>query len=295
MFYDAVATLESLPQLHCYLSPECVELPFLADVFSRVFAQTQDALWCQYEWMLLSPGTSLDLVEGRLGEGITERHVLVYIGNEKGHLPAFFRQAAFVFTPYLDFGFAYRNVHVIPLGVNGHMPLLPVLPLPQRDLFFSFVGQVLSERLPFIAQGLNFLGHVKPYDNLKAYLTLTPRFQSGLSPEAYADILHRSCFAPVPPGVSAITFRLFEALRAGCLVVTGPLPPYPYLEGLPALRVSEDWNEFSPFLLGAFKNSRGMTELQQQSLDYYARVCSAEGVAHQIATAVSLRPLRTAE
>lgn len=282
MFSDALARLKALPQLHLYLTPECVELPFLAEVFTCVFAQMPATLWGQYEWVFLSPRTPLALVKD-----MTERHILVYIGNEKGHIPAFFRQATFVFTPYLDMSEAHANVEVIPLGCNGHMPLLPVVPLPQRDLFFSFVGQVLSERLPFIAQGLNFLGHVKPYDNLKAYLTLTPRFQSGLSPADYADILHRSCFAPVPPGISPITFRLFEALRAGCLVVTGPLPPYPYLEDLPALRVSADWSEFSPFLLGAFKNSRGMKELQAQSLAYYARVCSAEGVARQIVEAVA--------
>lgn len=281
MFYEAINTLRRLPQLHLHLTPECVELPFLASVMVNLHQQFSETLWDRYVWVLLSPKTPLDT----LGE-ITERHVLIYIGNEKGHIPPFFRKAARVFTPYLDFAYAHQNVHVIPLGCNGHMPVLPVLPILQRDLFFSFVGQVLAERLAFIARGLDFLGSVKPYDNLKAYLTFTPRFQSGLSPEAYADILHRSCFAPVPPGISPITFRLFEALRAGCLVVTGPLPPYDYLKDLPALRVSSDWKEFSPFLLGAFKNPRGMSELQQKSRLYYERVCSAEGVARQIASAM---------
>lgn len=281
MFYDALNALKTLPKMHVYLTPEFVELPFLSSIFLCLYEQLLNTSWQDYEWVLLSPKTPVHVVPN-----LTDRHILVYMGNEKGHIPRAFRQAAFVFTPYLDFSYAHKNVHVIPLGCNGYTPPLPVLPMSQRDLFFSFTGQVLSERLSFIAQSLEFLGNVKPYDALKAYLTLTPRFQSGLSPETYADILHRSCFAPVPPGISPITFRLFEALRAGCLVVTGPLPPYAYLKDLPALKVSADWKELSPFLQGAFKNPRGMQELQQESLAYYQRVCSPEGVAHQIASAI---------
>lgn len=281
MFYEATNLLKQLPQSHFYLSPECVELPFLASVFTCLRAQIPESLWHRYEWVFLYPHTPLDRVIS-----IGKSHIVVYIGNEKGHIPAFFQQAAYVFTPYLDFAYAYQNVHVIPLGCNGHLSALSVLTMSQRDLLFSFVGQVLSERLAFMAEGLNFLGRIKPCDEFKAYLTFTPRFQSGLSPGTYADILHRSCFAPVPPGISPITFRLFEALRAGCVVVTGPLPPYPYLRELPALRVADDWKAFAPKVLTAFKDPGRMQQLQRESLAYYQRVCSAEGVARQIASTI---------
>lgn len=279
MFFEAVDRLKALPQVQLHLTPEFVELPYLAEIFELLFAQ--ETVATRYTWVIVSPKTPPEAMRF-----LSQRHVLVCIGNELGFLPDYARQAAHVFTPYLRQVPENEPIHIIPLGCNGHAPALPVLPLEQRDLHVSFVGQVLPFRRDFIQAGLHFLDAAKPHDPIKAYFTFTPRFQSGLKPQVYAEILQQTRIAPVPWGLAPITFRLCEALRAGCVLVTGPLPPYPYLKTLPAVHLPADWQGFSEQVFALLQQPESLYRLQQQSLQYYAAHCSAAAVARQMQQAV---------
>lgn len=279
MFFEAVETLNALPRVQSHLTPEYVELPFLAAIFTRLFALQAGAE--RYTWVIVSPKTPVEAL-GPLGKD----HVLICIGNELGLLPDYARRVAHVFTPYLRQLPEREPIHVIPLGCNGHAPALPVLPLDQRALHVSFVGQVHPFRRDFIQAGLHFLDAAKPHDPIKAYFTFTPRFQSGLKPQVYAEILQQTQIAPVPWGLAPITFRLCEALRAGCVLVTGPLPPYPYLKALPALHVPANWQGFSERVFGVLQSPEQLLHLQQQGLRYYEATCSAAAVAQQMAQAI---------
>lgn len=281
MFSQAHQSLQALPQMQLFLPPAYVELPFLAAVFAALYGRVPAEVWSRYHWLVVSPDVKAEELPA-----ITRSHILVCIGNENGLLPAYAHQAGHVFTPYLRQQPDQDNVSVIPLGCNGHAPALAVLPMDQRSLHVSFVGQILPLRRPFINAGMNFLETAKPHAPLQAFMTFTPRFQSGLPPQVYADILHKTCLAPVPWGQAPITFRLFEALRAGCVVVTGPLPPYPYLNHLPAVRVDHDWRNFSEKVFAILQKPEQLQDLQTRSLAYYDQYCSPEAVAEQMACVI---------
>lgn len=83
----------------------------------------------------------------------------------------------------------------------------------------------------------------------------TNTFGSGVEYGSYLSQLARARVAPCPGGpFTPDTFRLFEAMEAGCAPVVRP-SPYWELAGNPPLTVAEDWDEGIRRALDAFPDS----------------------------------------
>lgn len=167
-------------------------------------------------------------------------------------------------------------------------------PVPDRDLDWAFAGQVADH--PRRMECLDALSAL-PGDGNR--LIPTDGFGEGLAYDEYVRLMTRAKIAPCPSGpFTPDTFRLYEALEAGCLPVTdraaanrpeiddywsflfGKTPPWP---------VIEHWSEFAalvPELLAGWpaNANRGFAWWQQQKRQL------AHALADDLAVLTGTRP-----
>jgi len=95
---------------------------------------------------------------------------------------------------------------------------------------------------------------------------------------SYSDLLAGSCISLVPRGNSPETFRFFEALRAGCIVICEPLPDHWFYRGAPVITV-RDWSELPAVVLPLVRDQVRLEELHLATLDWWRTRCSEDAVA----------------
>lgn len=110
----------------------------------------------------------------------------------------------------------YRNVdRFLGSGITPHTDFLPIeAPQKTQDWFFS--GQVTHKRRVDCVRNLRKLKNGK--------LTETEGFTLGLEPKEYIEELAKTKVIPCPSGaIIQDSFRLFEALEAGCIPLADAL------------------------------------------------------------------------
>jgi hypothetical protein len=138
--------------------------------------------------------------------------------------------------------------HPIPLGLVRPLAVEP-RPMAERDIEVAFMGSVEEDhrRLPSAKTiSRNLMVEALPAG---AHVRATTGFGASLdaSPAVYADELSRTKILLSPRGGSVETFRFYEGMLAGCVVVTEPLPPFWFYEGAPAV-VLRDWRRLPAVL-----------------------------------------------
>jgi Exostosin family len=115
------------------------------------------------------------------------------------------------------------------------------------------------------------------YQDLKIELSITSSFGSSskdaLDEKGYSEKMMNSKICLVPRGTSFETFRFFEAMRYGCIVVAEVLPSRWFYNGSPAIQIN-NWSELEIILPRLLENSSLMTEIYQASLDWWKTKCS---------------------
>ena len=138
--------------------------------------------------------------------------------------------------------------HPIPLGLVRPLDVEPRT-MAERDIDVAFIGSVEEDhrRLPSaktISRGA-MLAALPP----GAHVRTTTSFGASLAEgaETYAEELGRTKVLISPRGGSTETFRFYEGMLAGCVVVTEPLPPFWFYEGAPAVTLP-DWRRLPAIL-----------------------------------------------
>jgi hypothetical protein len=136
----------------------------------------------------------------------------------------------------------------IPLGLVRPLDVQP-RPMEQRDLDVAFMGSVEEDhrRLP----SAKVISRRQMVAALPAgtHVRTTSGFGASIvaGADTYADELSRTKILLAPRGGSVETFRFCEGMLAGCVVITEPLPPFPFYAGSPAV-VVRDWRELPTIL-----------------------------------------------
>ncbi|WP_443944221.1 hypothetical protein ACJVDH_15020 [Pedobacter sp. AW1-32] len=196
----------------------------------------------------------------------------------------------------------------IPVGFNSQVPVLPLKRLNDRKYTAFFSGNLNENRLSTLYKAVHPL-HFLP-KKIFIWLSRRPRVQKllripfphsprskredidiqftsgfgeGLYPVDYACKLNNSIFALCPAGfVSRETFRIFEALRQGCIVVCESLPNHSFYKDAPFI-VIKNWNNVLKRLEKIDKPT-----VQKKSLQYFESVLSETGVADYIMNNLNL-------
>ena len=138
--------------------------------------------------------------------------------------------------------------HPVPLGLVRPLAVKP-RPMSERDIDVAFAGSVEEDhrRLPSAktVSRRAMVAALPPSPHLRT----TEGFGASLAASAqdYADELGRTKVLLAPRGGSVETFRFYEGMLAGCVVVTEPLPPFWFYRGAPAV-VIRDWRKLPRLL-----------------------------------------------
>jgi hypothetical protein len=214
---------------------------------------------------------------------LDEHSIVFYMSNEDHQIPASVQKAFAVFSPYCPTVNCPRNVFPIPLGYNGAIPEKRIKDVMDRKLDLFFSGNLHRKRLPFYLaiQKMKLLEQLGG-KNHKHAIHFSRQFTGGLGPEEYANLLMETKIALVPSGyLSKNSFRFFEALRYGCIVMTEKLYDYWFYKAFPGIQLKYWWNMHKQ--LNALLNSPILMEhMQGQSLRYYEDYCSEKVVASYV-------------
>jgi hypothetical protein len=102
---------------------------------------------------------------------------------------------------------------------------------------------------------------------------------------AYSYEMMRAKICVVPRGTSFETFRFFEAIRYGCVVITEALPRRWFYDGSPAIQL-RNWAKLEETLVALLRDGELMQRKHTAALEWWKNVCSEAAVGTYIADVV---------
>jgi len=173
-------------------------------------------------------------------------------------------------------------VCLLPIGILNQ-PEMPVIAMAerQRDLFFAGsvshraagmrdrVAPKVLARKAMIASAEQL---ERAHPELVVTLATTGSFGESLAgdPDSYSRQLMDAKIALVPRGAAADTFRFWQALRYGCIVVTDVLPRHRWFyDDAPVVRLGR-WTELEEAVVPLLADERRLTALHRRSLAWWS-------------------------
>ncbi len=186
-----------------------------------------------------------------------------------------------------------HRLFTIPLGTYNQLDL-PVTPLEHRRTDIFFAGSVEHHDSPRrlrspklrareeMLTAIEHLGRRRPA--LRVDIRLTDGFlaSASASAEEYSRGLMESRICLAPRGTSLETFRVFEGLRYGCVVVTEHLPHTWFYEGAPVLQL-ERWSELERLISPLLNDPAELARWHGRALEWWRRRCSEAAVGQYLA------------
>ena len=238
--------------------------------FYRVMKQVlEDPIAKKYRFFIVN--------EEQLPE-VNKNVVVIQVGLEDHRIPSYAEEVALVFDTFPPAENIPSNLRAIPLGYNGDLPEFESIPFEKRTIDAFFSGQNSHDRWK-IAAAVERLKRKATFSERRFEVHYSEKFRTGFPADQYAKSLMNAKIAFAPKGsYSPITFRFFEAARAGNIIISCDLPNTWYFKNFPGIQIS-DWDNLDEVLNILFENPQRMEEIHQQTLAYYATYCSEKAVA----------------
>jgi hypothetical protein len=245
---------------------------------------------------------------GRIPESLhlstSKKKVLIYVSDELGTDPSEFSSNYYaIFKAYIGAGNFAVNVFPFPLGCVNGVPEFKLVPIAQRKFNLFFRGNLNTNRIDFYRTFSHFSQLFPPQKILshKLYkkfllwfqsdfrnffqnsiIIFNKNFKGGYSLTEYGEILSESKIVLSPMGFnSSECFRLYEAMRAGCVIISEELPPVLFYHNSPIIQVS-NWNDGIKIASELISDIKKMEVLQQKTLNWWESVCSEKATASYI-------------
>ncbi|MBR8838389.1 MAG: glycosyltransferase family 1 protein [Stigonema ocellatum SAG 48.90 = DSM 106950] len=195
-------------------------------------------------------------------------------------------------------------IYDIPLGYYNS-EYLPIKDIEERVVDIFFCGSSVHKNYPLwswqhwlrtpktvsrekMISSLNRFKEKHP--EFKVELSITPAFgeaDSRQSATSYSEKMMNAKICLAPRGTSFETYRFFEGLRYGCIVVTEALPSRWFYDGSPSIQI-RDWRNLENVLETLLKNQQLMEETHQQFCNWWKTKCSEAVVGEYIAEKLNL-------
>jgi hypothetical protein len=190
-------------------------------------------------------------------------------------------------------------IYDIPLGYYNSQEL-PIVPIASRahDVFFQ--GSISHDR--YSIRSLKYwVKTPKAYSretmvrNLQKIQAKHPEIKIKLStnfkfaaidpetePHTYSQDMMQTKICCVPRGTTAESYRFFEAMRYGCIIITEVLPARWFYQGAPIVQL-RNWDDLESVLHNLLADPALMESLHQQTLDWWTEKCSEAASGQYIA------------
>ena len=188
------------------------------------------------------------------------------------------------------------RIYTIPLGYHSQEEL-PQIPMRERRLDSFFAGELATTLPPTTyrywlstskAEARKQLWHVlqRIKRNPEWHIDLDNIGVADSSSRAaqfntYSQKMINSRICLAPRGSMAETYRLYEGLRAGCLVITNRLPDEPFLRGAPIIQINH-WKELPELLHKYARNFDALEHYHLASLDWWQNHCREQVIGPQV-------------
>ena len=236
-----------------------------------------------------------------------DKSVLIYVSEETGFIPnqlrPYFKAIFKSYMPYEPGG----NIHSFTLGHVNEV-IFPIDNLPKindRRLNIFFSGNLHKNRSDIYRQ-FNFLRFIPltiliktirgPLRNiflkligsnfssakLKRDVHFTNGFMKGYSKTEYKNYLLQTKILLCPSGfVSPETFRLFEGLNAGCVVISERLPKLEVYNDVPVIQI-DSWKKGMIIAEELLSKPDLLEKIQNDGIIWWANNCFYLAVAKKI-------------
>lgn len=236
------------------------------------------------------------------------KRVLLYLSDETGYIPQnLVADFHVIFKIHLSQAYPNLNIYPFPLGcVAGVNELLYLEPNKRKyNCFYS--GNLNPGREPFWLYFLNsvekyiFKLHFGKFRILNKYtkqfilrfkhfrifdskfsnsiIRFTSKFGTGFNQQKYSELLQQSKIVICPKGfLSPECYRHYEAMRAGCILISEPLPKTFFYKNSPIIEV-EDWAELDNIIKLLNSSPEKERSLSQQSKNWYESHMSEDAIA----------------
>jgi hypothetical protein len=191
--------------------------------------------------------------------------------------------------------------HLLPLGY-GIPSDVPVVNFGRRRYLTSFLGSVAPPSKGRFLRTL--VGTPKSYSRgrlievLKVVedrhgsdqvrVSVTPGFQESLSnDQIYAEVMAETKICVAPRGTTHETWRVFDGLKAGCVVIADQLPRHPFYANSPIIQI-EDWRDLPDLIGDLVQDPARMQDLHERGLRHWHDVLSEAALARRYAEVLGL-------
>jgi hypothetical protein len=237
------------------------------------------------------------------------KKILIYISNETDYIPSNIEKHFLcIFKCYLPYQLKKSNIFSFPLNIIPDISIEKIIPIEKRKIDIFFIGNLNRNRLDFFRAFYSaskiFLKF--PYKFIYSFLTrtsfikrlidkdlsnkingnnfikFTNGFNAGIQYDKYLKLLNNSKVVLCPKGfMSSETFRHFEAIRAGSVVITEKLPNTYFYKKFPCISI----NNWAVGLKKAEKlilDVNRLKKLQKKNRVFYDKNLSEAGTAKYV-------------
>ena len=226
----------------------------------------------------------------------SKKNIVIAISDEWSGAPSkkYIDNAFLIFKCYVtkDILEKYDNVYPFPLGYNQKFKAIsPVVPIDKRNLDIFFAGHCFggSRRQQEMKPVLKMLGlgeesNLEIKDTgIRSAVTRTKGFNSGYEGNEYSKLMCQSKIALCPHGnVSSESFRYYEAAKAGCVIISPPLPQHDLYTNTGAIQLSNWVEDIEYTIKDLLSNERKLKKLHQKTLNDWANRYSEKSAAEYI-------------
>lgn len=150
------------------------------------------------------------------------------------------------------------------------------IPILERELDWCFLGQLD----PFARRNFSQMTYaLHKNENYKHVLHFYQGWNNGIAQEEYSQIMNNTRIAFVPNGsLSRESFRFYEAMKCGCVVISLQQPKTELYDNAPFVRV-KDWQEAYRIFHDLITQKDILQKISENSLRWYNDFCSSKNIA----------------
>ena len=229
-----------------------------------------------------------------------DKKVLIWRSNENklNRVDELKKNYKHIFTNYY---FDNTNNTSLQLGYHTETKNKTITPIKERLFGISFTGCLNRNRIQiastltnipikWLSLGMVFnkkltlkiVNGIIKWKYPNDYYQFNDGFNNGLNEEDYNFILKNTKIALCPKGwVNQETFRLYESMKWGCVVISEDLPNRSYYKGIPIIEV-KDWSEGIKIANELINDTNELEKLSNKTIQYYKDSLSPQATADLI-------------
>lgn len=203
-----------------------------------------------------------------------------------------------IFTHYAK---SHGKIHSFPLGYFKNELNSDVIEMSERFFNISFTGCLNRNRLSLASilsgkpkrylisklinqkkKTLDTINSIVKLDYNNDYFQFNEDFNTGLNTERYLYFLKNSKIILCPRGwLNTETFRMYEAMRYGCVVITEKLPNRDYYKNIPVIQV-DNWKDGLKIARQLLQDKEKLAEMGKENQEFYKNHFDPKVVAKNI-------------